>query len=118
MRVVNFLNSLSEVSALSTFLLAPHVIENLSWIKATTQILIVSELKCVNNNGPELPERAMVANNGFTATWYTCDEVGHRSLDHIDRGRHQSLHPMRRYCRNTPLLTGVTSTTDESTSFV
>jgi hypothetical protein len=97
MRVVNFLNSLSEVSALSTFLLAPRVIENLSWIKATTQILIESELKGVNNNGPELPERAMVANNGFTATWYTCDEVGHRSSDHIDRGRHQSLHPMRRY---------------------
>jgi Zinc knuckle len=39
----------------------------------------------------------MVANNGFTGTCYTCGEVGHRSSDHIDRGRHQSRHPMRRY---------------------
>jgi hypothetical protein len=39
----------------------------------------------------------MVANNGFTGTCYTCGEVGHCSSDHIDRGRHQSRHPMRRY---------------------
>jgi hypothetical protein len=39
----------------------------------------------------------MVANNGFIGTCYTCGEVGHRSSNHIDRGRHQSLHPMRRY---------------------
>jgi Zinc knuckle len=38
----------------------------------------------------------MIANNGFTGTCYTCGEVGHRSSDHIYRGRHQS-HPMRRY---------------------
>jgi hypothetical protein len=39
----------------------------------------------------------MVANNGFTGTCYTCSEVDHRSSDHIDCGRHQSRHPMRRY---------------------
>jgi Zinc knuckle len=38
----------------------------------------------------------MVASNGFTGTCYTCGEVGHRSSDHIDRGLHQKLHPMRR----------------------
>jgi gag-polypeptide of LTR copia-type/Zinc knuckle len=97
MRVVNFLNSLSEISALSAVLSALRVIDNLSWTKATTQILLESELKGVNNNGPERPERAMVANNGFTGTCYICGEVGHRSSDHIDRGRHQSRHPMRRY---------------------
>jgi hypothetical protein len=59
--------------------------------------MLESELKGVNNNGPERPERAMVANNGFTGTCYTCGEVVHRSLDHIIRGRHQSRHPMRRY---------------------
>jgi Zinc knuckle len=42
----------------------------------------------------------MVANNGFTGTCYTCGEVGHRSSDHIDRGRNQSHHPMRRYGGN------------------
>jgi hypothetical protein len=97
MRVVNFLNSLSEVPALSAVMSALRVIDNLSWTKATTQILLESELKGVNNNGPERPERAMVANNGFTGTCYTCGEVGHRSSDHIDRGRHQSRHPMHRY---------------------
>jgi Zinc knuckle len=97
MRVVNFLNSLSEVSALSAVLSALRVIDNLSWTKTTTQILLESELKSVNNNGPERPERAMVANNRFTGTCYTCGEVGHRSSDRIDRGRHQSRHPMRRY---------------------
>jgi GAG-pre-integrase domain len=97
MRVVNFLNSLSEVSALPAVLSALRVIDNLSWTKATTQILLESELKGVNNNMTERPERAMVANNGFTGTCYTCLEVGHRSSDHIDRGRHQSRHPMRRY---------------------
>jgi gag-polypeptide of LTR copia-type len=97
MRVVNFLNSLSEVSALSAVLSALRVIDNLSWTQATTQILLMSELKDVNSNCPERPERTMVANNGFNGTYYTCGEVGHRSLDHIDRGRHQSLHPMHRY---------------------
>jgi Zinc knuckle len=97
MRVVNFFNSLSEDSALSAVLSALRVIDKLSWTKATTQILLESELKGVNNNGQERPERAMVANNGFTGTCYTCGEVGHRSSDHIDRGRHQSRHPMRRY---------------------
>jgi hypothetical protein len=55
MRVVNFLNSLSEVSALFAVLSALRVIENLSWTKATTQILLESELKVVNNNGPKCP---------------------------------------------------------------
>jgi hypothetical protein len=96
-RVVNFLNSLSEVSALSAVLSALRVINNLSWTKATTQTLLESELKGVNKNGPERPKRAMAANNGFTGTCYTFGEVGHRSSDHIDRGRHQSRHPMRRY---------------------
>jgi hypothetical protein len=53
--------------------------------------------KGVNNNGSERPECAMVANNGFTGTCYTCREVDHRISDHIVRGRHQSRHPMRRY---------------------
>jgi gag-polypeptide of LTR copia-type/Zinc knuckle len=97
MRFVNFLNSLSEVSALSAVLLARRVIDNLSCTKATTQILLESELKGVNNNEPERPERAMVANNGFTGTCYICGEVGHRSSDHIDHGRRQSRHPMGRY---------------------
>jgi gag-polypeptide of LTR copia-type len=66
MPVVNFLNSLSEVSALSAVLSALRFIDNLSWTKATTQILLESELKGVNHNGPERPERAMVANNRFT----------------------------------------------------
>jgi hypothetical protein len=39
-RVVNFLNSLSEVSALSAVFSALRVIGNLSWTKATTQILL------------------------------------------------------------------------------
>jgi hypothetical protein len=96
MRVVNFPNSLSEVSALSAVLSALRVIDNLSWTKATTQILLESELKSVNNNGPERPERAMIANNEFNGTCYTCGEVGHRSSDHTVHGRHQSRHPMRR----------------------
>jgi gag-polypeptide of LTR copia-type len=73
LRVVTFLNSLYEVSALSAILSVLRVIDNLSWTKATTQILLESELKGINNNGPERPERAMVAI------------------------RHQSRHPMRRY---------------------
>jgi gag-polypeptide of LTR copia-type len=97
MRVINFLNSLSEISALSADLSALRVIDNHSKTKATTQILSESELQGVNNNGPERPERAMVANNGFTGTCYTCGEVGHRCSDLIDRGRHQRLHPMFRY---------------------
>jgi hypothetical protein len=47
MRVVNFLNSLSEVSSLSAVLSALRVIDNLSWTKATRKILIESELKGV-----------------------------------------------------------------------
>jgi hypothetical protein len=54
---------------------ALRVIDNLSWSKATTHILLESELRGVNNNGPELPERAMVANNGFTGTCYTCGRL-------------------------------------------
>jgi Zinc knuckle len=100
MRVVNFLSSLSEVSVLSTVLSALRVIDNLSCTKATAQILLESELKGVNNNCPERPERAMVANNGFTGTCYICGEVGHRSSDHIVRGCHQSRHPMRSYGRH------------------
>jgi hypothetical protein len=100
MRVVNFLNSLSEVSALSAVLSALRVIDNLSRTKATTQILLESELMGVSNNGPERPERAMVANNVFTCTCYTCGEVVHRSSDDIDRGRHQSCHPMGRFGRH------------------
>jgi hypothetical protein len=61
----------TEVSFLATHNTALRVIKNLSWTKATTQILLKSELKGVNNNGPERPERAMVANNGFTGTCYT-----------------------------------------------
>jgi hypothetical protein len=97
MRVVNFLNSLSHVSALSAVLSALRVIGNLSRTKATTQILLESELKGFNNNDLERPERAMVANNGFTGTCYTCGEVGHRNSDHIVRGCHQSRHSMRHY---------------------
>jgi hypothetical protein len=63
MRVVNFLNSLSEISALSAVLSALRVIDNFSWTKATTQILLESELKGVNNNRPERLERAIVVNN-------------------------------------------------------
>jgi hypothetical protein len=81
MRVVNFLNSLSDVSALSAVLSALRVIDNLSWTKATTQILLESELKGVNNNVPERPERAMVANNGFTG------------LSHMRRGWSSQLGP-------------------------
>jgi hypothetical protein len=100
MLVVNLLNSLSVVSALSAVLSALRVIYHLSWTKANAQILLESELKSFNNNGPERPGRAMVANNGFTGTCYTCGEVGHRSSDHIDRGRHQSRHPIGRYGRH------------------
>jgi hypothetical protein len=85
MRVVNFLNSQSEVSATSAVLSPLRVIDNLSWTKATTLILLESELKGINNNGPELPERAMASNNRFPGTCYTCGEPGHRSSDHIDR---------------------------------
>jgi hypothetical protein len=44
-RVANFLNSMSEVSALSAVLSALRFIENLSLTKATTQILLRSELR-------------------------------------------------------------------------
>jgi hypothetical protein len=52
MRLVNFLNSLSEVSALSAILSALRVIDNLSWTKTMTHTLLESEVKGVNNNGP------------------------------------------------------------------
>jgi hypothetical protein len=71
MRVVNFLNSLSEISALSAVLSALRVIDDISWTKATTHILLESEMKGVISNGTERPERAVVANNGFTGTCYT-----------------------------------------------
>jgi hypothetical protein len=45
MRVVTFLNSLSEVSALSAVLSALRATDDLSWIKATTQILLESDMK-------------------------------------------------------------------------
>jgi gag-polypeptide of LTR copia-type len=47
MRVVNYPNSLSEVPALSAVLSALRVIDNLSWAKTTTHILLESELKGV-----------------------------------------------------------------------
>jgi hypothetical protein len=71
MRVVNFLNSLSEVSALSAVLSALRDLKILNCTKVMTQILLESELKGVNNNGPKRPQRAMVSNNGFTGTCYT-----------------------------------------------
>jgi hypothetical protein len=42
-RVVNFRNSVSEVSALSAVLSALRVIDNLIWTKTTTQILLETE---------------------------------------------------------------------------
>jgi hypothetical protein len=48
-----------------------------------TQVLLESELKGVNDNCPERPERAMVANNMFASTSYTCGELGHRSSNHL-----------------------------------
>jgi hypothetical protein len=51
MRVVNFLNSLSEVSALSAVLSALRVIDKLIWTKATTQILLESELRASTSVG-------------------------------------------------------------------
>jgi gag-polypeptide of LTR copia-type len=62
-RVVNFLNSLSEVSALSAVLSALRVKDNLSWTKTTAQILLESELKGVKKNGPERPERVCSSEN-------------------------------------------------------
>jgi hypothetical protein len=53
MRVVTFLNSLYEVSALSAVLSALRATDDLSWIKATTQILLESGMKGVNNKGRE-----------------------------------------------------------------
>jgi hypothetical protein len=101
MRVVNFsTRCLSCQPYLPSCRSALPVIDNLSWTKATTQILLESELKGVKKNGPERPERAMVANNGFTGTCETCGEVGNRRSDHIYRGRYQSRHPMRRYGGN------------------
>jgi hypothetical protein len=51
-------NSQSEVSALSAVLSALRVIDNLSWTRATKQILLESELKGVNSNESWRPKRA------------------------------------------------------------
>jgi gag-polypeptide of LTR copia-type len=99
MRVVTFLNSLSEVSALSAVLSALRATNELSWIKATTQILLKSDIKGFNNKGREYPERAMVASTGFAGTCYTCREAGHRSSDHFDQGRHHNRYPTRHGAR-------------------
>jgi hypothetical protein len=76
MRVVNSLNSLPEVSALYADLSALLVMDNLSWTKATTQILLESELKGVNSNGSERPERvdvtrAVIHASFWRARWRT-----------------------------------------------
>jgi hypothetical protein len=99
MRVVTFLNSLSEVSALFAVLSAFRATDDLSWIKATTQILLESGMKGVNNKGREYPERAMVASTGFAGTCYTCGEAGHRISDHYDQGRHHNRCPTRHGAR-------------------
>jgi gag-polypeptide of LTR copia-type/Zinc knuckle len=99
MRFVTFLNSLSEVSALYAVLSALRATDDLSWIKATTQILLESDMKGVNNKGREYPERAMVASTGFAGTCYTCGAVGHRSSDHFDQGRHHIRYPTRHGAR-------------------
>jgi hypothetical protein len=99
MRVVTFLNSLSEVSALSAVLSALRATDELSWIKATTQILLESDMKGVNNKGRGYPERAMVASTAFAGTCYTCGEAGHRIFDHFDKGRHHNRYPTRHGAR-------------------
>jgi gag-polypeptide of LTR copia-type len=75
MRVVTFLNSLSQVSALSAVLSALRGTDKVSWMKATTQILLESDMKGANNKGREYPERAMVASTGFSGICYTCGEA-------------------------------------------
>jgi hypothetical protein len=55
MRVVTYLNSLSEISALSAVLSALRATDELSWIKAMTQILLESDMKGVNKKGREYP---------------------------------------------------------------
>jgi hypothetical protein len=97
MHVVNFLNSLSEVSGFSTVLSALRVTDNLSGTMAMTHILHESQLKGVSINGPELPERAMVANNGLACTCSKGGDVDHRSSDQCDHARHQSRHLISRY---------------------
>jgi Zinc knuckle len=104
MRVVKFLNSLSEVSALYAVLSALRATDELSWIKATTQILLESDMKGVNNKGREYPERAMVASTGFAGTCYTCGEAGHRSLDNFDQGRHHNRYLTRHGARGETTL--------------
>jgi hypothetical protein len=99
MRVVTFLNSLSEVSALSAVLSALRASDELSWIKAATQILLESDMKGVNNKGREYSERAMVVSTVFAGTCYTCGEGGHRSSDHFDQGRHHNRYPTRHEAR-------------------
>jgi gag-polypeptide of LTR copia-type/GAG-pre-integrase domain len=106
MRVVTFLNSLSEVSALSAVLSALRATDELSWIKATTQILLESDMKGVNNKGREYPERAMVVSTGFAGTFYTCGEAGHRSSDHLDQDRHHNRYPTRHGARGAGNHTG------------
>jgi gag-polypeptide of LTR copia-type len=99
MRVVTFLNSLSEVSALSGVLSALRATDELSWIKATTQILLESDMKDINNKGRDYPERAMVVSTGFAGTCYTCGEAGHRSSGHSDQGLYQNRYPTRHGAR-------------------
>jgi hypothetical protein len=99
MRIVTFLNSLSEVSALSAVLSALRATDDLSWIRATTQILLESGMKGVNNKGLEYPRRGMVASTGFAGTCYTCGEAGYRSSDHFDQGRHHNRYPTRHVAR-------------------
>jgi gag-polypeptide of LTR copia-type len=95
MRVATFLDSLSEVSALSAVLSALRATDELSWVKATTQILLESDMKGVNNKGRKYPESAMIASTGFAGTCYTCGEAGRRSSDHFDQGRHHNRYPTR-----------------------
>jgi gag-polypeptide of LTR copia-type len=99
MRVVTYFNSLSEVSTLSAVLSALRATQELSWIKATTQILLESDMKGVKNKGREYPERAMVASTGFSGTCYTCEKAGHRSSDHFNQGRHHNCYPTRHVAR-------------------
>jgi hypothetical protein len=80
-------------------LAALRATDELSWIKAMTQILPKSDMKGVNNKDREYPERAMIANTGFTGTCYTSGEVGHRSSDHFDQGRHHGRRSTRHGAR-------------------
>jgi hypothetical protein len=71
---------------------ALRIMEDLIRIKATTQILLESDMKGADNKCREYPERAMIASTGFIGTCYTCGEVGYRSSDYLYQGRHHSRH--------------------------